>query len=45
VHSVLSFLAAQEANMAVYSGIKGAAKLRIVQTPSPSLQPDAGEGT
>jgi hypothetical protein len=31
--------------VAVYSGIKGAAKLQIVQTPSPSLQPDAGEGT
>src|SRR6516162_10277339 len=30
----LSFLAAQEANVAVYSGMKGAAKLRIVQTNS-----------
>src|SRR6516162_10042387 len=27
-----SFLAAQEANVAVYAGMKGAAKLRIVQT-------------
>ena len=40
-----SFLAAQEANVAVYSGIKGAAKLRIVQTPSPSLQPDVRSRT
>jgi YVTN family beta-propeller protein len=30
----LSLLAAQEANVAVYSGMKGAAKLRIVQTNS-----------
>jgi hypothetical protein len=29
-----SFLAAQEANVAVYAGMKGAAKLRIVQTNS-----------
>ena len=34
VHCVLSFLAAQEANVKVYAGIKGGAKLRIVQNNS-----------